>query len=247
MMEAGTDFFGLPVYTGGADALKADLRRLMRRKGRPVKIFYLNPHVFNLAWRDRALRSALSGADMVLPDGWGLVWAARRKGLAVAERLAVSDHIETLAGLAASGRRSLFLWGGQPGVAEAAAARLMERHRGLRVAGWAHGFQGPAGKEKVMRRIKKSGAGMVLVGMGSPAQELLCAKMAGGRSPRLYASVGNALAFAAGLQRRAPRVFMALRLEWLWRLMLEPAKMWRRYLLGNFQFLALVSRRGWGS
>jgi len=241
-----SDFYGFPLYVGGGKTLAGSLRSLLKGRGRARRVYYMNPHVFNLSFKDQKLRRCLEDAEYLLPDGWGVVWAARRAGLPVVERLPLSDHLETLASVAAMANRSLFLWGGQAGVAEKAAQNLKSRHRGLRVAGTAHGYQGESGRKAVLAKIRKSRAAILALGLGSPAQENLCDRYSRQSGPRLYVAVGNALAFAAGTQKRAPGLVQALRMEWAWRLALQPSKMWRRYLVGNVLFIvrALSARRG---
>lgn len=218
---------GVPVFNGvRTEALTACAALL--RAGKGGLVFYLNAHTANLAATEPAYRAALRQADLVLPDGGGVVLAARALGEAMPERLVLGDLLGPLARLAKAG---VYFWGAEPGVAQAAAKAL-----GLKLAGCSDGYQ--ADVSKVIAAIRRSRAKLVFVGQGSPRQEQLALRLRQVCPGLLVIVCGNAFTYAAGLQSRAPGWMQAASMEWLWRLIQEPSRLWRRYLLGNAIFVA---------
>jgi exopolysaccharide biosynthesis WecB/TagA/CpsF family protein len=203
---------------------------------RPRMLAYVNAHTLNLAARDEALRAALNGSDLVLNDGIGLSIAARMGGERFPENLNGSDFTMRLLQFAAAREWSVFLLGGEPGIADAAARRLREGVPGLAVAGVCHGFTGES-DELLVQRVKDSGAALLIVAFGSPLQELWLARNLAASGARLGVGVGAFLDFSAGKVRRAPRWMNLLGIEWCFRLVQEPGRLWRRYVIGNPAFL----------
>ena len=230
-------FEGYRLFRGDRRDFREALAELMNSKKGKRFLLYANPHVSNLAVKDAGLKENLVSATFVLPDGNGLVWAARRAGVDVRERLPLSDLIEDLARVCAEKKRPLYLWGGEEGIARVAGLALRTRHPGLELAGESHGFLSEQKEKELLKKLQKHPEWVVAVGQGSPRQERLCRLISDGSNSPLSIALGNAPAFAAGLDKRAPGLVQALKLEWAWRLLLEPKKMWRRYLLGNFQFV----------
>lgn len=138
--------------------------------------------------------------------------------------------------IAASGD-SLFLLGARPGVAEDAARNLAAQAPGLRIAGTCDGYFSPAAEEEVIARINSSGAGVLVVAMGASRQELWLERNHGRLTPPVRLGVGGCLDFHAHRVSRAPQWLREMRMEWIWRLLQEPGRMWRRYLIGNGVFL----------
>lgn len=227
----------LPVAAlGRAEALAAS-GELLDSEGAALLAF-ANAHACNLAARRPGFREVLAGADLLLPDGAGLAIAARFAGTVLPANLNGTDFIPQLLDRAAQRGCAVFLLGAAPGVAERAAARL--QRPGLRVVGTAHGYH--TDHAALVRRIAASGADLLLVGMGMPRQERWLAEHLEATGVRLGVAAGAYLDFAAGTVRRAPRWIRAARLEWLFRLLGEPRRLFARYVLGNPAFLLRVLR-----
>lgn len=205
--------------------------------GRERTVFFLNAHCANLRARDRGYAAALARADAVLPDGIGVELAARMTGDRLTENLNGTDFTPELLRAAARQGLSVFLFGARPGTAEAAAERLMADIPGLRIAGTRDGYAGSADPERAVQEINASGADILLVAMGVPMQELWIDRHRPDLAPRLVLGVGALFDFLAGNVRRAPAPVRKARLEWAWRLALEPRRLASRYLLGNGTFL----------
>ena len=191
---------------------------------------------------DPALRQAARTADLVTADGMSLVWAGRFLGCAVPERVTGIDLLANLLRLAPRHGLRVFLLGAKPAVLARLVERCREEHPGLDIAGWQDGYFAPSEHEAVVRRIAESGADILFVAMPSPFKDVWCERHRDRFGVKLIMGVGAAFDVLAGTVPRAPRCMQAAGLEWAWRLMLEPRRLWRRYLVGNSRFLWLVSR-----
>jgi exopolysaccharide biosynthesis WecB/TagA/CpsF family protein len=205
-------------------------------------VAYVNAHTLNLAYRSDALRAALTGAHLVLNDGIGLAIAARLRGDRFPENLNGSDFTPDVLSLAADRGWPVYMLGGRQGVAEEAARRLQRRIAGLEIAGCSHGYFPDDQTSEVVARIRASGCGVLLVAMGNPQQELWLARHLRDSGARLGMGVGAFLDFSAGRVPRAPAWMNRAGCEWVYRLLHEPRRLARRYLVGNPLFLARVIR-----
>jgi exopolysaccharide biosynthesis WecB/TagA/CpsF family protein len=211
------------------------------RERPPVSLAFANAHVLKLAARDDEYRSQLGRFDFVLNDGVGVSMAARLQGRRFPANLNGSDFTPQLLRRCAANGWPVYLLGGLPGVAEQAAAKLKSVTPGLQVAGTRHGYFEPGEEPAVAAAVRASGAQVVLVGLGNPDQEAWLDRHLPATGARLGVGVGAFLDFAAGRVRRAPAWVNAAGLEWVYRLLREPGRLWRRYLLGNPEFLARVA------
>jgi exopolysaccharide biosynthesis WecB/TagA/CpsF family protein len=232
---------GVSVAALDVPAAIAEVRSLLSTP-EPSLLAYVNAHTLNLAHRDPALRSVLGRADLVLNDGSGLALAARVHGARFPANLNGTDFTPRLLASAAAAEASVFLLGGAPGVAARSADRLTAQVPGLRVVGHAHGYQDEAAPDELVRQIRDSGAQVLVVGMGNPRQELWLARHLADTGARLGVAVGAFLDFSAGVVPRAPAWMRTAGVEWLYRLGLEPGRLWRRYVLGNPAFVYRVVR-----
>lgn len=208
----------------------------------PTRAAFLNAHCVNIMERDADYAAALRSADLVLPDGAGIAAALRMRGRHLLANLNGTDLIPELCRRLAEENRSVFLLGGRPGVAEAAGFALRQAAPGLEIAGTQDGYFTPAREDEIIARINASGADVVLVAMGVPLQELWLARHAGRLRAPLCAGVGGLFDFLSGRIPRAPAALRRTGLEWTYRLYQEPARMWRRYILGNPEFLCRAAR-----
>jgi N-acetylglucosaminyldiphosphoundecaprenol N-acetyl-beta-D-mannosaminyltransferase len=225
-----------------ADVLAA-IPELMARPGLH-QLATVNPEFVMAAQKDGEFMRILQQAELCLPDGVGLLWASRRLGYRLPERVAGSDLVYHLASLAADHGWRLFLLGAAPGVAEEAATILQGRYPGLIVAGTYAGSPDPAENEAIVARINAGQADMLYVAYGAPRQDKWIARNQEALpTVRLAMGVGGALDFITGRAIRAPRWLQRLGLEWLYRLFREPWR-WRRMLaLPRFVWSVWHSRR----
>ena len=194
-----------------------------------------NPEIVMLCRKAPALLRAVNGADLVLPDGIGVVRASKKLGRPLPERAAGIDLFRAVLDRM-EGR--VYLLGGRPGVAEAAAEAIRKEYPGVTVCGCHDGYFADDGA--VVREIEESAPDLVAVCLGSPKQELF---MAAHRGPGVgvMLGLGGALDVLSGQKRRAPLSWRERGLEWLWRLIREPGRLGRQMCLPAF--LSAVRRQ----
>jgi N-acetylglucosaminyldiphosphoundecaprenol N-acetyl-beta-D-mannosaminyltransferase len=199
-----------------------------------------NLEILRQSREDTDLKRLIRAADLVLADGMPLVWASRLAGDRVPERVAGSDLIVPLAQMAARAGRSVFLLGGSPGTAEAAAEHLCEQAPGLRIAGTLcppFGFEHSDEEVAAIRAaIVAAKPDIVLVALGAPKQERLIEILREDHPQAWYLGIGMALGFLSGEVRRAPAVLQKTGLEWMHRLAHEPGRLAGRYLRRGLPF-----------
>ncbi len=194
------------------------------------------------AEKDIEFREMLAEADVVVADGTPLIWASQLQGTPLPERVAGSSVVWSLAQRAAQKGRSLYLLGGDPGAADKAAEALIKRYPDLRIVGIDCpdvGFdKNPDRIDEVLQKVLEAKPDIVYVGLGSPKQERLIRQVRV-RLPHVWwLGVGISLSFIAGDVRRAPRWLQKLGLEWLHRLIQEPGRLAKRYLVHGLPFAA---------
>ncbi len=208
-----------------------------------------NPEMLVLASKDPVFRDTLRKSDLALPDGFGLLLAARIRGQRIPERVSGTDFAEELAGLAEHKDLSVYLLGGgKKDVAERAAAVLRKKYQGLNVVGAESGGQISRNADGswqmdqgLIGRIRKAEPAMLLVAFGHGKQEMWIADhLAALPSVRVAIGIGGAFDFIAGDVRRAPRFLRKIGLEWLWRLVQQPSRLGRIWTaVAVFPWLAL--------
>lgn len=215
------------------------VRHVVDALGRGVGGWIATPNVDILrrAAHDEGVRSLLGTADLVVADGAPVVWAARLSGRPLPERVAGSSLLWSLSSAIAGRAGRIYLLGGDPGVAELAGASLSRQAPGLIVAGtlsppW--GFENdPAQVEDIRDRLVDAAPDLVFVGLGCPKQERLIAELAPALPSTWWIGCGAAMAFAAGQLLRAPTWMQVSGLEWLHRMISEPRRLARRYLVDD--------------
>ena len=214
------------------------MARLAQGKGGWVITANLD-HVYR-ARKDVEYRSMLSEADLVVADGMPLIWAGQLQGTPLPERVAGSSLVEPLVAQAAARGRSVFLLGGNPGVADQAAALLTARYPDLKVAGTLcppMGFEAdPAEMHRIRSALEQTRPDVVLVALGSPKQERLIRQVRGLLPGSWWLGVGISLSFLTGEVSRAPFWMQRLGLEWCHRLWQEPGRLAKRYLVYGLPF-----------
>lgn len=185
-------------------------------------------------------------ADLVVPDGMPLIWASRLLGSPLPERVAGSDILPGLCGRAAEHGLSVFLLGGDPGTADQAAEILRAEHVGLSIAGTfcpEMGFDTDPGQSaRVVEIVRRAEPDILFVGLGSPKQERWIVANRAACGAKLSVGVGITFSFVCGQVKRAPRWMQNSGLEWAHRLLQEPKRLWKRYLVEDAFFFLLVLR-----
>jgi len=224
---------GIPILLCSFEQAVARLRTMIRIRY-PQHVVLANAHTLNLACEHAAYRSILRRSAMVLRDGVGVELAVRHRGLSPAHNFVGTDFVPAM--LAALGPREVrvFLLGGRSGVAEAAGRVLESRSPHVRVVGTANGY---GGRVVALEQVHAANPDVLLVGLGNPLQERWIDAHLTRLGVPVSIGVGALFDFLAGRVPRAPRWLLRLRGEWLFRLAVEPRRLWRRYVLGNPRFL----------
>lgn len=203
-------------------------------------------HVVKLK-RDPEFAAAYGDAALVLPDGIPILWAAKFLGKPLKEKVSGSDILPKLCATAQKKGYRLFFLGGNPGSATRASEALKERHPGLQVVGVyspPFGFEKDAEEDcKIVDMIKSAAPDILFVGLGAPKQEKWIHRHYKALGVPVSIGVGATFEFVAGVVRRAPAWMQRAGLEWLWRLAMEPKRLWRRYLVEDMEFFRLVLKQ----
>lgn len=230
-------FLGLPLDALTANDLLARIGHAVRSNGETMLIGYRNAHTCNMAARDRWLAMFYRRCAVAYADGMAVVWAARRRGIPVPERVTAADFFQRFAWAASAHQWRVAFIGGSAGIAEQAAASLAGEARDFAPVLLHHGYDEESAWPELADRLKAAGAQVVLLGMGTPRQEKLALFLAEHHAAPVLWCVGALFEQEAGVRRRAPVWARRAGLEWAWRLAQEPGRMAQRYLLGNVEFV----------
>ncbi len=207
-------------------------------------VTYVNAHTLNLAAGDERLREAYRRSAITYCDGAGVVLGARLLGRPLPGRLTSASFIDGFCQRWRQDGTSLYFLGARPGAAEEACRRLQERHPGLRIAGHGHGYfeRNHPQEAEVLSSIAAARPDILFVGFGTPAQEHWVLDNWERLEARVVWPIGALLEYVSGAVPRAPEWMQQRSLEWLFRLLLEPRRMFARYVVGNPLFLYRVLR-----
>lgn len=200
-------------------------------------VHFVHPHALNLAVRDVTLAANLRAADAVLPDGSGIRLAGRILGTPLTHNVNGTDLLGPLCERLVREQTPLVLVGAAPGVAAACASYLIEKFPDLDIPIVSHGFLDDEATDRLLSRIAARGRCVVLVGMGSPIQERWCWQHADVIPSATLVTVGGLFDFYSGRIPRASWAWRELGLEWVFRLIQEPRRLAKRYLVGNPLFV----------
>jgi N-acetylglucosaminyldiphosphoundecaprenol N-acetyl-beta-D-mannosaminyltransferase len=211
------------------------------QKSRKALILHANVNGLNLSCKHKWFRRFLNTAQIVFCDGAGVILGARILGYPISQRITYADWIWQLAQFAESRGLTLFFLGAQPGIAQKAAARLLERFPNLSIVGTHHGYfdktPGSPENEAVVQGINAVQPNLLIVGFGMPLQERWLMENWNGLQANVALTGGAVFDYVSGELRRAPRWMTDHSLEWLGRFLIEPRRLWQRYLVGNPLFI----------
>jgi N-acetylglucosaminyldiphosphoundecaprenol N-acetyl-beta-D-mannosaminyltransferase len=204
-----------------------------------AQIATVNPEFLVRSREEMQFRAALQQAALCIPDGIGVLWAAKRMGKQLRERVAGSDLVPRLSEESAKRGWRVFFLGAAPGVAEETARILIERYPALIVAGCFAGSPAREEEDAIVSRIRETQADLIYVAYGAPKQDLWLMRNLKRTGAKVGIGVGGSFDFIVGVQKRAPKWMQRIGLEWFYRLVREPWR-WRRQLaLPKFVWLIL--------
>jgi len=213
------------------------------------KAYAVTPNVDHvvLAEQDPYFLKIYREADLVIPDGMALLWAARFLGTPLREKISGSDFLIRFSSPAAARGYRVFYLGGKAGAAAASAEILTKKFPGLNVVGTCDpplGFElERQSNSRVIDEINRSGCDIIFVGLGTPKQEKWIYENRRHYEARMSFPVGAGFDFVSGKSRRAPLWMQQSGMEWFWRLSREPVRLGRRYLIRDLKFLPLICRQ----
>lgn len=233
---------GVPVHDITTEETLALIDQFVRA-GTPHQLCTVNPEFIMLAQQDAVFKRILNHSTLNLPDGIGVVWAARRLGQPLRERVAGSDLVGAIADRAQHTGWRIFLLGAAEGVAGQAALKLKERYPQANIVGTYAGSPRVEDEAAITARIRSAGADVLLVAYGAPKQDKWIERNLARTGAAVAIGVGGSLDFIVGTQKRAPQWMQRAGLEWFYRLIREPWR-WRRQLaLPKFAWSVLLAKR----
>jgi N-acetylglucosaminyldiphosphoundecaprenol N-acetyl-beta-D-mannosaminyltransferase len=194
---------------------------------------------------DQLLRDSVTGADLIVADGMAVIWASRVLGQPLPGRVTGIDLFEELLVLANLKGLSVYLLGAAPDVLDTLVRKVRNDYPSVKIAGQRDGYFSQDEAEQVAGEISAAKPDVLFVGISTPKKELFLETWGSKLGVSVCHGVGGSFDVMAGKTRRAPEFLQRYGLEWLWRVWEEPRRMWRRYLVTNTQFIALVARE-WG-
>lgn len=197
-------------------------------------ILFINAHCFNIAQKNALYKETILSADLVLNDGIGVKLGMRLKKQFPKENMNGTDFIPRVLELAAKERKNVFFLGGKPGVCEKAARNAKLQFQELNIVGCNDGYF--QNDEEIIEKINSLKTDVLIVGMGVPRQELWIAENIRKLNTKVCIAGGAIIDFQAGNVKRAPIWMQRMYLEWIYRLLQEPRRLWKRYIIGNVVF-----------
>ncbi len=197
-------------------------------------VFTPNAEMIMMANRDPQLAKVLNHADLVVPDGAGVVWAARYNGHNMPERVAGYDLVQNLLKKAATKKYRIYMLGGAPGIVEKAKSAAERRYSGVEIVGTHNGFFSKDDELEIINHIKACKPDILLVALGVPRQEKWIAEFAEQIEVPVAIGVGGTFDVMSGTVRRAPLWMQNAKLEWMYRLLSDPKRAGRMLALPRF-------------
>lgn len=206
----------------------------------PTQICFVNADCANIAYRNPVYLDVLKKADFCFADGIGLKLAGKLLAREVRQNINGTDLFPRLCEALSKSGKGMFLLGAKPGVAEDVAKWVNENSPGTLVQGLQHGYFKSEEESSILERMRASGASLLLVAFGAPRQDLWIHQHLSNTNAKVAMGVGGLFDFYSGRMPRAPLWMREMAMEWVFRLIQEPGRMWKRYLVGNFLFLFRV-------
>ncbi|MGM9566888.1 MAG: WecB/TagA/CpsF family glycosyltransferase [Clostridia bacterium] len=206
-----------------------------------TRVITLNAEIAYGAYGDEELTSLINTADLVTPDGSGILWAASCYGVPMTERVCGIDLLTALLEKYSDGSRGFYFLGAKPEIAALAAEKIRNQYPNLRCCGYHDGYFGRENSEAMADVIAKSGAEILIAAMGAPFQDRWIAEYGSRCGVKVGIGVGGSLDVISGAVKRAPVFFQKMRLEWLYRLLTDFSR-WKR-IMALPKFMRLVKKQ----
>lgn len=216
------------------------------RKKNPTQHVVINASKVNLMRDDEKLRSIVNSCPIINADGSSIVWAAKQLGLPLADRVTGIDLFLRLVQVSAEKNYSIYLFGATEEVVKRVKACFEEEYPSLRIAGYRNGYFGKEDEPEMLAEMESSKADILFVAFSSPKKEYWVHENLNQLSIPFVMGVGGSFDVVAGKTKRAPSWMQKMGLEWFYRFIQEPGRLWRRYIVGNVRFVSYVYRFKFG-
>lgn len=202
--------------------------------------FGVNSATVNEIVRNKEYENAINNADLVNIDGMSVVWALRCLGYNVPERVATPDLADEIMTMAEKEKFRVFLFGARETILLQCKKKLNENLPELELVGLQNGYYLPEEESGIVDKINEANPDILFIGISSPGKELFCEKYRGILKANYILGVGGYFDILSGYTKRAPRWMQNIGMEWFFRFIQEPRRMWRRYLIGIYKFAWIV-------
>ncbi len=209
-------------------------------KGKPTQHVVINASKVNLMEDDLELRKIVNSCPLINADGASIVWAAKKLGVPLKERVTGCDLFQKLVKVASEKGYKIYLFGAKEKVVTKVKAIYEEQYPGIQIVGYRNGYFTEADEPEIVKNMAESGADMMFVAFSSPKKEYWVNKYLEQLNIPFVMGVGGSFDIVAGVTERAPQWFQDHGLEWFYRFIQEPRRMWKRYIMGNAKFVGLT-------
>ena len=225
-----------------AVSMDETIRRVEKiiEKGKPTQHVVINASKVNLMEDDPELRKIVNSCPLINADGASIVWAAKKLGVPLKERVTGCDLFQELVRVASEKGYKIYLFGAKEEVVTKVKAIYEEQYPGIQIVGYRNGYFTEADEPEIVKNMAESGADMMFVAFSSPKKEYWVNKYIDQLNIPFVMGVGGSFDIVAGVTERAPKWWQDHGLEWFYRFIQEPRRMWRRYIIGNAKFVGLT-------
>lgn len=207
---------------------------------KPTQHVVINASKINLMESDPKLAEIVNLCPLINADGASVVWAAKRLGVPLKERVTGCDLFQKLVGVAAEKGYKIFLFGAREEVVTKVKEIYEKQYPSIQIVGYRNGYFTEADEPEIVKQMRDSGADMMFVAFSSPKKEYWVNKYLNEINIPFVMGVGGSFDIVAGVTERAPIWFQNHGMEWFYRFIQEPRRMWKRYIIGNAKFVALT-------
>lgn len=217
----------------------SEIEKIIEKK-KPTQHVVINASKVNLMEKDPKLRKIVNSCPLINADGASIVWAAKRLGIPLKERVTGCDLFQKLVVVAEEKGYKIYLFGAKEEVVKKVKAIFEEKYPDIQIVGYRNGYFTEADEPEIVKDMAESGADMMFVAFSSPKKEYWVNKYIKQLNIPFVMGVGGSFDIVAGVTERAPKWWQDHGLEWLYRFIQEPRRMWKRYIIGNAKFVALT-------
>jgi N-acetylglucosaminyldiphosphoundecaprenol N-acetyl-beta-D-mannosaminyltransferase len=232
-------FDDLPISVLTLENVVEEIKKIAERKNKKGKIILcLNANNINISYKDKKYRQIIKKADLIIPDGWGVVWAGKILGYSLKERTTTADYFDRFCQMLVDNNFSVYFLGGRHRAIRKAVQVLKNRFPRLRIVDFHSGYLQNKKTRDIINNINKLRPDFLLVGMGTPKQEKWLWQHKDKLKVKVGWGVGAMFDYLAGEKKRCPVWLGRLGFEWTFRFFSEPKRLWSRYFFGSVEFIS---------